>query len=437
MKKPRIAVIGLDGANKTTAKLIGIKSQLHDFISTIPPYTPPSWTSILTGVNPAKHGIIGWQKVDKRSLKSKIATSRDVKYPRLPEVLSSANMKSVIINLPMTYPFDWADPRTTIVVSDWIAPRQSIFPKRLESKYRKYLVDPPHQWWAKSDKKEYSRKVKEFTETRLTIYYDLLEKEDWDLYFIVFSEVDWFSHWAPQILDGRETHLVKPTFRLINEFIQEVDSIADIIFIVSDHGFQQINKVFYVNEALAEKGFIKYSKLRFKLASMAKNIIRKSNILYRIIPKSKLSANAMSYALSKASVMLIESETWGIYVKDKDKTKNIITELRDYPEIIDVIPSRFVHKGPYIRSLPDLFVIPEKGVKISDEFKSKVIEPTIQGDHELRGILSVWGDGINDEITFNKTPRVYDIVPTILELLGLPISKDIDGRVLEEIFKDT
>ena len=147
MKKPRIAVIGLDGANKTTAKLIGIKSQLHDFISTIPPYTPPSWTSILTGVNPAKHGIIGWQKVDKRSLKSKIATSRDVKYPRLPEVLSSANMKSVIINLPMTYPFDWADPRTTIVVSDWIAPRQSIFPKRLESKYRKYLVDPPHQWW--------------------------------------------------------------------------------------------------------------------------------------------------------------------------------------------------------------------------------------------------------------------------------------------------
>jgi len=32
--------------------------------------------------------------------------------------------------------------------------------------------------------------------------------------------------------------------------------------------------------------------------------------------------------------------------------------------------------------------------------------------------------------------RVIDIVPTVLHMFGLPIPKDIDGRVLGEIFSD-
>lgn len=438
MNHPKIAIIGLDGANRTTAKLVGVSNELHDFISTIPPYTPPAWTSILTGVNPAKHGIMGWQKVDRMSFKSRLATSRDVRYSRLPEVLSSVNMKSIIINLPMTYPITWADPENTIVVSDWMAPKQTIFPRKLEDKYKELLIDPPHQWWQESDRNEYANKVKEFTETRLYAYYDLLEKIDWDLYFIVFSETDWFSHWMPQILDGKGKHIVKPTFKLIKKFINEVESIADIVFVVSDHGFQKIDRVFYVNEALAENGFIKYSRLKFRVANAAKKLIRRSNILsrglYKLIPKSKLSVNSMSYALSEASAMLIESETWGVYLRDRDKTREVIKVLSNYPEIVDVVPSKLIHKGPYAKFLPDLFVIPEKGVKISDEFRGKVLEKTFQGDHELRGIFFVEGEGIQEKIIFNKTPRVYDIVPTVLRLFNLPVPNEYDGRVLEEIF---
>ena len=36
--------------------------QLHGLIS-IPPVTPIEWTSIATGVNPAKHGIWGFTKI--------------------------------------------------------------------------------------------------------------------------------------------------------------------------------------------------------------------------------------------------------------------------------------------------------------------------------------------------------------------------------------
>ncbi|NJE27112.1 phosphodiesterase, partial [Thermococcus sp. MV5] len=148
----------------------------------------------------------------------------------------------------------------TIIVSDWASPEQTIFPKKLEAEYKEYLVNPPHEW-ARYGKKEYPKKVKEYTETRINLYYDLLEKEDWNLYFVVFSETDWFSHIFPQILEKKDTNIVTPTFRIINEFIETAKSLADILFIVSDHGFEVKSKIFYVNEALAENGLIEYSRI--------------------------------------------------------------------------------------------------------------------------------------------------------------------------------
>ena len=436
MKDKKVVIIGLDGANKTTAKLVGIDTQLHDFISTIPPYTPPSWTSILTGVNPAKHGVIGWQKVSKLDGKVGLTTSKDVKYSRLTEFLDVAGLKSILINLPMTYPFDGIrHKKNTIIVSDWASPRQSIFPKKLETKYSRYLIDPPHEWWAKHDREEYPERVREYTETRLSIYYDLLEKEDWNLYFIVFSETDWFSHIFPQILEGNDTHVVAPTFRLIKKFIETAQEIADFTFIVSDHGFEVKNKTFYVNEALAENGFIKYSRYKAKLVNLAKKTLPKKT-LNKLVTKTKASASAISYVAHNASAFMIEPANWGVYMRDNSQKQEIMNALREYDEVFDVIEFNMIHKGPHMDKMPDLIVIPEKGVEFSHELKGTVVEDTYQGDHEIHGVFSAYGEHIKEEIKFEKLPRVYDIVPIVLHIFGLPIPKDTNGRVLREIFEE-
>uniref|UniRef100_A0A7C2PLW2 Phosphodiesterase n=1 Tax=candidate division WOR-3 bacterium TaxID=2052148 RepID=A0A7C2PLW2_UNCW3 len=432
--KPKVAIIGLDGANKTTAELVGITS-LHEFISTIPPYTPPSWTSILTGVNPAKHGVIGWQKVQLKENKISLMTSRDVKYPRLSELLESANLKSILINLPMTYPFRGIKKKdNTIIVSDWAAPEQTIFPKKVEEKYREYLVDPPHEWY-KHKKREYSKKVKEYTETRLNLYYDLLEKEDWNLYFIVFSEIDWFSHIFPEILRRGDVHLVKPTFKLINEFIETTKSIADFVFIVSDHGFEVKDKIFYVNEALAENGLIEYSKIKSKLVNVAKKIIP-SKILVKVVAKTNASVSAVSHSVRTADAFMVEPASWGVYLRNKNKFKDASNILKNYDEVFDVIEVAKIHKGPYLSKMPDLFVIPQKGVEFSHELTGKITEKTYKGDHEIHGVFSAYGEHIKENIKFERRPRVYDIVPTVLHIFNLPIPKDTDGRVLIEIFDE-
>ena len=50
----RVCIVGLDGVNDYVAtKLMGIRYKVkYTLISTIPPYTSPAWTSILTDTNP-------------------------------------------------------------------------------------------------------------------------------------------------------------------------------------------------------------------------------------------------------------------------------------------------------------------------------------------------------------------------------------------------
>jgi hypothetical protein len=52
------------------------------------------------------------------------------------------------------------------------------------------------------------------------------------------------------------------------------------------------------------------------------------------------------------------------------------------------------------------------------------------------GILILWGRPFRQGVTLSDA-SVYDIAPTVLYLLGLPVAEDMPGRVLEEAFSDT
>jgi len=69
---------------------------------------------------------------------------------------------------------------------------------------------------------------------------------------------------------------------------------------------------------------------------------------------------------------------------------------------------------------------------------SKIIEGDtagISGDHHPEGVFIAAGPGIRRGYRLDHA-SVLDITPTLLALLQLPIGRDMDGRVLQEIFEE-
>jgi hypothetical protein len=64
-------------------------------------------------------------------------------------------------------------------------------------------------------------------------------------------------------------------------------------------------------------------------------------------------------------------------------------------------------------------------------------EPAMSGTHVNApdGFLMAVGDGIRPGATLRHA-SVLDVTPTILYLMGLPVARDMEGRVATEILED-
>ena len=58
------------------------------------------------------------------------------------------------------------------------------------------------------------------------------------------------------------------------------------------------------------------------------------------------------------------------------------------------------------------------------------------GTHSRDGIFIAWGRGIKSNASFTVQPNLRDVGPTALAALGSPLTVDMDGRALVEIFAD-
>jgi outer membrane protein assembly factor BamB len=59
--------------------------------------------------------------------------------------------------------------------------------------------------------------------------------------------------------------------------------------------------------------------------------------------------------------------------------------------------------------------------------------PTASGHHRMEGIIAFWGRGIRRGGTIDDA-GLLDVLPTLLTLLDVPLSMDLEGRVLEQAF---
>jgi len=469
----KVCILGLDGVGLINLRIFaksfalsGINKVLNKGLVcstlSIPPYTPLTWVSIFAGVNPGKHGVYGFYKVN--HFRACLATSCDVMYPRIFEMLSMFNRRSVVINVPLVYPVHGlVGLRNLVVVSDWASPRQFIYPKQYEERYREYLVEPPHKWSATTSVRSYVKSVEAFLEKRLDLYCELLEKEKFDSFIVVFSELDWLMHKIPDIVIGKQLNLAYKVISLIDGFVRRAYEICDLIALTSDHGFT-ISKLFLgVNSILAKNGLmaISYRLNPSKLlrlqeqgttssANDGKHVFghlpslafhRLFMLAEKLVPQhllSKLESNvsiSMEMDPLRSRAFMLESGNWGVYVKNGylDAVEKVFKNIRFIKKILR---KEEVFWGPHVERAPDLILVPQNHVSFDPRIYARSTYTGYVGEHEPHAMIAFYGD---DVLRFGDAcsevdVSIYDLVPTVLAYMGLPMPSDTDGRPLTDIF---
>ena len=465
----RLAVIGLDGMSwrvllryvkygvlKAVEKLL--VHSVKGLNICIPPYTPPSWISIFTGVKPTSHRILSFVKpsVFKNSISFRFVTSCDVKYPRLNEILAMNGLKGLVYNLYPSYPPSCMLLKNQVIIFDDLSPKEFIVPSKY-SRYLQYFEKPKILYkigYKIGEESKWLSLYEKYIE-RIVEGLLLLDSQlDLDFLITIFKAPDTIMHHLPYIAMGKYNDKVANIFAIIDEFIDEISKKYDVIVIVSDHGFEvypfRVNvfgllkmattistvervKLSLLNTLLGSKliGLLTYAllyccpKLFVKLKNVAKSMVKSKE-------KSKAITATVRSLLNNIMVDPIDpNDSWILYSKDFCKLfqiygvlKTYINHVLDYVEVVETL------------NWKALMVRPKEGeALVIDESLPKTLYFNFAwSSHSPIGIFIMYS---KHYIPLNNHKLVIventDITPTILAHLNLPIGKHFEGKILKDL----
>jgi len=451
--------------------------------STIPPSSPLAWTSLATGKNPGKHGIYEFRK--RNGYTTEIITKSISPYANpMWNVLSRHGKKVVIANVPFFYPPDKVN---GIMVSGLMTPSlnaEFVYPNEEKKKILELI--PNYQVDIGADEYVYStdmnlllKKIFEITEGRRNLMEYMLENHPWNLFFLVFTGPDRLQHFLWDEVTSMDRECVK-YYQLLDEILGNILKRFDdetVLFIVSDHGFMEAKKSFYINTFLKESGLLEprhnykiknsLAKLNISVANIRRTIKKTGwaqlkkhvptpliNLVRRTFPSEGLKEGDFVHRKTKAFSL----QSYGIIsVNLKGREPKGIVERADYHNLCEVIINELlkvedpetgksivktVYKGEliysneYSKDRPDLLVIMNEGYSINQSLgtvivgENRVGNKYRTGDHDEKGLFIAHGNSIIRE---RIVADIYDIMPTILYLMGAAIPEDVDGQVLTEI----
>jgi predicted AlkP superfamily phosphohydrolase/phosphomutase len=439
--------------------------------STTPATTPVAWPSIATGVGADKHGVYGFQNLSSKH-RHTMNTSRDVRQPRLWDVLSP----SVVANVPMTYPATEID---GTMVAGMLTPdvddqftHPPSFADELEESIEDYRISL--DWGAYADRKdEFLDAFQGLVTSRRELMQLLMDRnDDWQLFFFVYTAPDRLQHlfW--------DEDLIREHYQQLDEILGEVMAyVAERdanLFVVSDHGFGPTEQFVYVNRLLEQAGYLSELELTGSRSAFARVGIERDDVkrflgrlgidekrLVSMLPRTLLDRVAETmpgdhglYDIDFGRTQVFLHESGGVYVNDTERFDGGIVDPADVPRIKRAVMSLLesavdpdtgdrlleVSDGstlfPTADVAPDLVVSGTDGYMTKNGLGDAVVGPvgTMNASHRDEGILLAWGPSIEP----GSTPRaatVYDVAPTLLHSIGEPVSDATDGRVLDELFR--
>ena len=461
--------------------------------STIPPLTGPAWVSFATGRNPGKHGCYDFF-IPRKSLNDmKPITAEDIHGKTFYEILNENGKKCILINLPVSYP-----PRIKEIVITGLLTQGDdfIFPPDLVDEIpelKDYRIIPKISR-KDTNAMDYVNDNRELEKNKFECAKKLFDKE-WDFFFLMFSGTDAIQHVLYDKLvsgtmndDSDPIKFYKEIDEYIEWFLNDTPKNVNILF-MSDHGFSVYKKIVFINTWLRNEGYltveprlkpsskiqitaerdkkVKANRINIKLPHFLVGYLKFFTWMYPLYMKLKkilpleLHTGVQPKLSETIAYSTMGAANFGeIYINDKKRFIDGKVETCDYESIRTEIINKLkqlkdtktgenvlkniwkkeeIYSGERIDIAPDIiFMLVDDYISSPSLLITKLFDDNLADErntHELKGIFLAYGHDIEKggEI---EGAKIHDLAPTILHIFGTPIPKDMDGKVLKEIFKE-
>lgn len=435
----KVVVIGLDGApfslleklsrDGTMPNLGRLRSEgsMVAMDAPLPEVSSVSWATFFTGRNPGRHGIFGFSDLHPSSYKMIFPNLSHVQGDAIWDIVGKARKRSVVLNVPCTYP---ARPLEGVLCSGFVALdlRMATYP---ESAFRYlegmgYRIDADTRL-PRQSRRRFMEDIKETLALREKAMLHFFDEEEWDLFIGVITATDRLQHffYGDYVEEGAEFHddflgIYGEADRILGEIHRRVMGREDVtLLLMSDHGFTLLKKQVYLNHWLQEEGYLSFEK------SPPDSI-------------GDISAESRAFALDPSRIYV---HTKGRYPKGSvdpgGEARRVREEIAERIVGLEVEGERVLQKicrreeiysGPLLDCAPDLVAVSRPGFDLKGALAKGVLanREIFTGMHTPDdAVLYIQGREIEGE-----KPRVVDLAPTILNLLGLKVPGEMDGRVL-------
>ena len=411
----KTVIIGLDGVPfkmiedftstgimPNTAQIIS-DGTFTKMYSSIPEVSSVAWSSMITGKNPADHGIFGFMDLRPNSYKMRFPNYNDLKAEPFWDQWQG---NSVVINVPSTYP---VRAMNGVLISGFVSIDfdKSIYPASLIPvlKDLDYRLDvDAHKAHESMDL--FLADLEKTLEARISAYQYLWDNYDWQTFMLVFTGTDRLMHFLWDAYEDKSHQYHEffiNHFRRIDQVVGEITSRLsdnDLLIMHSDHGFEHLEKEIYVNYLLKEKGYLQF-----------KNNSEPSldNICF----------GTKAFAMDPARIYLNRKEKYPCGSVREDEAETLINELTtlfhsleiDGKKAIKYIYRREqIYSGPYLNEAAGLVLVGAEGFNLKSSMKSdKLVDRGIFSGKHTQDTAFLITMGLYDDSIIPDAPSIYDI----------------------------
>lgn len=472
-------VLGLDGASFelldgwiNSGELPNIKKictdgAAMDMQSCLPPVTCPNWRCYATGVNPGKLGVFWWEHIDRAEHTISNASSSNQFDGR--EYWKELEGDTSVINFPTGYP-------PSDISGEFIAggpgSEQTGYtnPETVESDLRTafdYQVHPEQLSLLEKTDQENGciDEIYRLIDQRFDVLEERLAAGEYELIHMTVFYINVLQHfyWNKDI--------VREAWKRIDNRIRsllEMDEL-DRLFVMSDHGSNQIETQFHINTWLEQNGYL-------VRATSASDFMHRAGITRdrvrpvlnqlglewwarRVLPSKfkdllpdadgKIKKSGKEDMIDWEASTAVASGQGPVYVLADDKAEQasikdqLIDDLDglrapDGTQVVNAArPAESVWKGPYVDDGPDLVIEQAPNIYIDGSIganESFGNPKKWSGENKDTGLFIAYGNDLDANASVTDM-HITDIAPTLLHLHGVPVPNEMDGTPRTELFE--